>query len=237
MTWTSILESRKPYQHKLTEFWDFLSQVLVPQRGLTGSLPNLLTRLDQMPDYSIFRGYIIASTTSSAWPSAQVTWEQKSLTCSCLFPSQQYNLATAIEAADAYTVFAPHNDAIESYIREKKITTLVGISSNNPGNYFLEIEALNVFSRSTMYHFTLSSKLPWSVSSYLIETQTDTLIPKSPPCRSRSCISFIPWKHTLRFIDTRMQSPQEPQNIFIATPPPLPGFSPFLCSELSAQGT
>ncbi|KAF4022591.1 hypothetical protein G4228_014958, partial [Cervus hanglu yarkandensis] len=68
-----------------------INKVLVPQRGLTGSLPNLLTRLDQMPDYSIFRGYIIA---------------------------------TAIEAADAYTVFAPNNDAIESYIREKKVTTL-----------------------------------------------------------------------------------------------------------------
>ncbi|KAM5173513.1 stabilin-2 [Callospermophilus lateralis] len=72
-----------------------ISKVLVPQRGLTGSLPNLLTRLDQMPDYSIFRGYII-----------------------------QYNLASAIEAADAYTVFAPNNDAIENYIREKKVTTL-----------------------------------------------------------------------------------------------------------------
>ena len=87
-------------------------------------------------------------------------WEQKSLTCSCLSPSQQYNLATAIEAADAYTVFAPNNDAIESYIREKKVTTLVGISSNNPGNYFPEIQALKVFSQSTMYHVTLSSKLP-----------------------------------------------------------------------------
>ncbi|XP_040137746.2 stabilin-2 [Ictidomys tridecemlineatus] len=72
-----------------------ISKVLVPQRGLTGSLPNLLTRLDQMPDYSIFRGYII-----------------------------QYNLAGAIEAADAYTVFAPNNDAIVNYIREKKVTTL-----------------------------------------------------------------------------------------------------------------
>ncbi|KAI4586528.1 hypothetical protein MJG53_004315 [Ovis ammon polii x Ovis aries] len=38
--------------------------------------------------------------------------------------NKQYNLATAIEAADAYTVFAPNNDAIESYIREKKVTTL-----------------------------------------------------------------------------------------------------------------
>ncbi|XP_058597564.1 stabilin-2 isoform X1 [Neofelis nebulosa] len=72
-----------------------INKVLVPRRSLTGSLPNLLTRLDQMPNYSIFRGYII-----------------------------QYNLASAIEAADAYTVFAPNNDAIENYIREKKIATL-----------------------------------------------------------------------------------------------------------------
>ncbi|KAH0516419.1 Stabilin-2 [Microtus ochrogaster] len=38
--------------------------------------------------------------------------------------NKQYNLASAIEAADAYTVFAPNNEAIESYIREKKATTL-----------------------------------------------------------------------------------------------------------------
>ncbi|XP_035959404.2 stabilin-2 [Halichoerus grypus] len=72
-----------------------IDKVLVPQRSLSVSLPNLLTRLDQMPDYSIFRGYII-----------------------------QYNLASAIEAADAYTVFAPNNEAVENYIREKKVTTL-----------------------------------------------------------------------------------------------------------------
>ncbi|XP_058164624.1 stabilin-2 isoform X2 [Dasypus novemcinctus] len=72
-----------------------INKVLVPQRGLTSSLPNLLARLDQMPDYSIFRGYII-----------------------------HYNLANAIEAADAYTVFAPNNEAIENYVREKKVTSL-----------------------------------------------------------------------------------------------------------------
>uniref|UniRef100_A0A8D1MSS1 Stabilin-2 n=1 Tax=Sus scrofa TaxID=9823 RepID=A0A8D1MSS1_PIG len=82
-----------------------INKVLLPQRGLTGSLPNLLTRLDQMPDYSIFRGYII-----------------------------QYNLASTIEAADAYTVFAPNNDAIESYIREKKVTTLLYVNEA-PINY------------------------------------------------------------------------------------------------------
>ncbi|XP_006888640.1 PREDICTED: stabilin-2 [Elephantulus edwardii] len=72
-----------------------ISKVLVPQRSLTNSLPSLLTRLDQMPDYSIFRGYII-----------------------------HYKLASIIEAAGAYTVFAPSNDAIERYMKEKKTTTL-----------------------------------------------------------------------------------------------------------------
>ncbi|XP_035113318.3 stabilin-2 [Callithrix jacchus] len=72
-----------------------INKVLVPQRALMGSLPNLLTRLEQMPDYSIFRGYIM-----------------------------QYNLANAIEAASAYTVFAPNNNAIENYIREKKVLSL-----------------------------------------------------------------------------------------------------------------
>lgn len=48
-----------------------INKVLVPQRGLTGSLPNLLTRLEQMPDYSIFRGYVIASTTL---PACQPGW-------------------------------------------------------------------------------------------------------------------------------------------------------------------
>ncbi|XP_026355575.2 stabilin-2 isoform X2 [Ursus arctos] len=72
-----------------------INKVLVPQRSLTVSLPNLITRLDQMPDYSIFRGYII-----------------------------QYNLASAIEAANTYTVFAPSNNAIKSYIQEKKVATL-----------------------------------------------------------------------------------------------------------------
>ncbi|EGW09706.1 Stabilin-2 [Cricetulus griseus] len=38
--------------------------------------------------------------------------------------NKQYNLANAIEAADTYTVFAPNNEAIENYIREKKVTTL-----------------------------------------------------------------------------------------------------------------
>ncbi|XP_023572700.1 stabilin-2 isoform X1 [Octodon degus] len=72
-----------------------INKVLVPPRGLSSSLPSLLTRLDQMPDYSIFRGYIM-----------------------------HYELESAIEAADTYTVFAPNNAAMEHYIREKKITTL-----------------------------------------------------------------------------------------------------------------
>lgn len=73
-----------------------------------------------------------------------MTREQKSLTHTCLFPSQQYNLVNAIEAADAYTVFAPNNDAIENYIRQKKVTTLVGIGNEKQGNQFLEIQTLDI---------------------------------------------------------------------------------------------
>ncbi|XP_040843938.1 stabilin-2 [Ochotona curzoniae] len=72
-----------------------INKVLIPQRGLSSSLPNLLTRLEQMPDYTIFRGYLM-----------------------------HYNLVNAIEAASTYTVFAPNNNAIENYIREKKVTAL-----------------------------------------------------------------------------------------------------------------
>uniref|UniRef100_A0A8B9FNH0 Stabilin 2 n=1 Tax=Amazona collaria TaxID=241587 RepID=A0A8B9FNH0_9PSIT len=68
-------------------------QVLTPLHSAV--MPRLLARLEQMPDYSIFRGYII-----------------------------QYNLANEIEAANTYTVFAPNNDAIENYLRDKKFATL-----------------------------------------------------------------------------------------------------------------
>lgn len=37
-------------------------QVLIPRRSLTGPLPSLLARLDQMPDYSTFRASITVST-------------------------------------------------------------------------------------------------------------------------------------------------------------------------------
>ncbi|KAM4676890.1 stabilin-2 [Discoglossus pictus] len=75
----------------------FIDKVLTPLTLMTGanSMPDLITRLDQMPDYSIFRGYIT-----------------------------QYQLAKEVEANDAYTIFAPHNDAINSYIRDKKKTTV-----------------------------------------------------------------------------------------------------------------
>uniref|UniRef100_A0A8C3TSH7 Stabilin 2 n=1 Tax=Catharus ustulatus TaxID=91951 RepID=A0A8C3TSH7_CATUS len=67
--------------------------VLTPLRS--AAMPRLLDRLEQMPDYSIFRGYII-----------------------------QYRLANEIEAANTYTVFAPSNDAIENYLKDKKSATL-----------------------------------------------------------------------------------------------------------------
>uniref|UniRef100_A0A803VDB2 Stabilin 2 n=1 Tax=Ficedula albicollis TaxID=59894 RepID=A0A803VDB2_FICAL len=70
-----------------------IDKVLTPLRS--AAMPRLLDRLEQMPDYSIFRGYII-----------------------------QYSLANEIEAANTYTVFAPSNDAIENYLKDKKSATL-----------------------------------------------------------------------------------------------------------------
>ncbi|XP_062347248.1 stabilin-2 isoform X1 [Cinclus cinclus] len=70
-----------------------IDKVLTPLRS--AAMPRLLDRLEQMPDYSIFRGYII-----------------------------QYNLANEIEAANTYTVFAPSNDAIENYLKDKQPATL-----------------------------------------------------------------------------------------------------------------
>uniref|UniRef100_A0A8D2LAJ7 Stabilin 2 n=1 Tax=Varanus komodoensis TaxID=61221 RepID=A0A8D2LAJ7_VARKO len=69
--------------------------VLTPLRGISGTLPKLLPRLEQMPDYSIFRGYII-----------------------------HYKLAAEIEAASAYTIFAPNNDAIENFLKNKELTSM-----------------------------------------------------------------------------------------------------------------
>uniref|UniRef100_A0A8U8BRH3 Uncharacterized protein n=1 Tax=Geospiza parvula TaxID=87175 RepID=A0A8U8BRH3_GEOPR len=70
-----------------------IDKVLTPLRSAV--LPRLLARLEQMPDYSLFRGYII-----------------------------QYNLANEIEAANTYTIFAPSNDAIENYLKDKKSAAL-----------------------------------------------------------------------------------------------------------------
>ncbi|XP_069486024.1 stabilin-2 [Ambystoma mexicanum] len=70
-----------------------IDKVLTPIRG--SPLPDLLTRLGQMPDYSIFRGYLI-----------------------------QYNLAKEIENSEAYTIFAPNNDALEKYSREKETPSI-----------------------------------------------------------------------------------------------------------------
>ncbi|POI35713.1 hypothetical protein CIB84_000535 [Bambusicola thoracicus] len=74
-----------------------IDKVLTPLRSTI--MPRLLARLEQMPDYSIFRGYII-----------------------------QYGLANEIEAANTYTVFAPNNDAIENYLRGKKVATLLFVN-------------------------------------------------------------------------------------------------------------
>ncbi|XP_077195862.1 stabilin-2 [Paroedura picta] len=70
-------------------------KVLTPHRRVRSTPAKLLVRLEQMPDYTIFRGYII-----------------------------QYNLASEIEAAGAYTIFAPDDYAIKSYLKSKQLTSL-----------------------------------------------------------------------------------------------------------------
>lgn len=63
-----------------------------------------------------------------------------------------------IEASDAYTVFAPNNDAIENYIQENKVTSLVGIGNDNQGNHFLEIQTLNTLQFISHISFYSSTK-------------------------------------------------------------------------------
>ncbi|KAM4039706.1 stabilin-2 isoform 2-T2 [Anomaloglossus baeobatrachus] len=72
-----------------------IDKVLTPDPFLAGQMPDLMTRLDQLPDYSIFRGYII-----------------------------EYRLSKLIEAEDSYTVFAPHNEAINTFIQNKRPATV-----------------------------------------------------------------------------------------------------------------
>ncbi|KAE8615136.1 hypothetical protein XENTR_v10008418 [Xenopus tropicalis] len=76
-------------------FVHIIDKVLTPNQLMVGSDPDFMTRLGQMPDYSIFRSYVI-----------------------------EYQLAKEVEAADSYTIFAPHNDAINSYIRSKSPVTV-----------------------------------------------------------------------------------------------------------------
>lgn len=106
----------------------------MPLIGVSSTMPKLLARLEQMPDYSIFRGYVIASIhiifrikvvpqTTCFWSSHRTSWQ----VVFCIFSQQQYNLANDIEAANSYTIFAPNNDAIESYLWYKRTVTLVCI--------------------------------------------------------------------------------------------------------------
>lgn len=110
-------------------------QVLTPLRSTV--MPRLLARLEQMPDYSIFRGYIIVSfhilfrieavlCFVCIWSGVRLS--VVTLMCFLCVSQQQYGLANEIEAANTYTVFAPNNDAIENYLRDKKSATLVRIT-------------------------------------------------------------------------------------------------------------
>lgn len=64
-----------------------------------------------MPDYSSFRATSLQVPHPPRDPLLSYLGTEAPHVLPCPFPSQQYNLATANEAADAYTVFAPNNDA------------------------------------------------------------------------------------------------------------------------------
>nr|XP_033807631.1 stabilin-2 isoform X2 [Geotrypetes seraphini] len=72
-----------------------IDKVLTPDRIISPVQPDLMTQLHQKPNYSNFMGYII-----------------------------QYGLLNTIEEAGSYTVFAPSNEAIETYIRNTKSVSL-----------------------------------------------------------------------------------------------------------------
>ncbi|KAM8973090.1 stabilin-2 [Pelodytes ibericus] len=104
-----------------------IDKVLTPLHLMAGSMPDLMTRLDQMPDYSIFRGYVI-----------------------------QFKLAEQIEAFESYTIFAPHNDAINNYVRNKSPATLdedIMLYHIIPGETLLKNQLNNGMHRETMLGF------------------------------------------------------------------------------------
>ncbi|XP_048463436.1 stabilin-2-like isoform X1 [Rhincodon typus] len=72
-----------------------IDKVLLPDQPMSDAPTNLLFTLDQMPDYSQFRTFVI-----------------------------QQNLTEQIESASTYTVYAPNNEAIEKYLKEKSVDVM-----------------------------------------------------------------------------------------------------------------
>uniref|UniRef100_UPI00398F750A stabilin-2-like n=1 Tax=Pristiophorus japonicus TaxID=55135 RepID=UPI00398F750A len=72
-----------------------IDKVLIPEQLMNVAPVDLLSRLQQIPEYSRFRTFII-----------------------------QHNLAAEIESAGSYTVYSPNNDAIETYLKEKSVDVM-----------------------------------------------------------------------------------------------------------------
>ncbi|XP_067855433.1 stabilin-2-like isoform X2 [Heptranchias perlo] len=72
-----------------------IDKVLIPDQLMSDASLDLLSRLDQMPEHSRFRTFII-----------------------------QQNLTAQIEGASTYTVYSPNNAAIEEYLKEIKVDVL-----------------------------------------------------------------------------------------------------------------
>ncbi|XP_078423897.1 stabilin-2 [Cetorhinus maximus] len=72
-----------------------IDRVLIPDPLMSDVSVNLLSTLNQMPEYSRFRNFVI-----------------------------QQNLTAQIESVRTYTVYTPNNDAIEKYLKEKAVDVL-----------------------------------------------------------------------------------------------------------------
>ncbi|XP_055506603.1 stabilin-2 isoform X2 [Leucoraja erinacea] len=105
-----------------------IDKVLIPDQTISDASYGLLAKLNLMPGYSRFREFIV-----------------------------QQGLAAQIESANTYTVYAPNNEAIEKYLREKAFNALdEDVLKNHVilGQKLMESDMHNGMHRETMLGFS-----------------------------------------------------------------------------------
>ncbi|XP_072341068.1 stabilin-2-like [Scyliorhinus torazame] len=105
-----------------------IDKVLIPDQLMSDASVNLLTALDQIPEYSRFRTFLI-----------------------------QQNLTAQIESARTYSVYSPNNDAIEKYLKEKAVDVLSEDLTKYHvilGQKLMERDMRNGMHRETMLGFS-----------------------------------------------------------------------------------